>query len=49
MDGTQDMYKLIPTERSAHLVGDIVSGTTEYGTAPMANTTNLAHEIANLL
>ena len=30
-DGGQDMYKLIPTERSAHLVGDIVSGTSNYG------------------
>lgn len=31
IDGGQDMYRLIPTERSAHLVGDIVSGSTNYG------------------
>lgn len=31
MDGAQDMYELIPTERAAHKVGDIVSGATDYG------------------
>ncbi len=29
-----DIYELIPTERCAHLVGDIVSGRTGYGAGP---------------
>lgn len=33
-DKVNDIYKLIPTERSSHIVGDIVSGRTNYGRGP---------------
>ncbi len=33
-DSVNDIYALIPTERSSHIVGDIVSGRTNYGRGP---------------
>ena len=47
VDKGTDMYKLIPTERSSHLLGDIVSGTENYGNTK--NGSLLSKEIARLL
>lgn len=47
MDGAQDMYKLIPTERAAHKVGDIVSGATDYGRKIGDN--SIRYELINVL